>query len=162
MRRVIPRAPSRRAVQAWESFASGDLSTMPKPAKPRVKRPRAMREAGAADAIKEWRLLRGDVRLWRNNVGFYRVGNRAIRYGLCPGSADFIGLRSVVVSPAMVGKRVAIFFAVETKAPGLDADAHQDSWLTEVRDAGAIAGVARNAEEAEQLMARHMEGLLRG
>jgi hypothetical protein len=156
--RAIPRAPSRRAVQAWESFASGDLSLMPEPAKPRQRKPRAMREAGAADAIKEWRLMRADVRLWRNNVGAYPLpGGGFLRYGLCNGSADFVGLRSVVVTPAMVGKRVAVFLALETKAPGKDADTHQDAWLTEVRDAGAIAGVARNAQEAEDLLARWLD-----
>jgi hypothetical protein len=57
----------------------------------------------------------------------------------------------------MVGKRVAVFLAIESKAPGKDAEAHQETWLTEVRDAGAIAGVARNADEAELLLARWLD-----
>jgi hypothetical protein len=151
--------PSKRYLQAYDAFASGDLTKMPSPvaAKPRVSKPRAQREAGANDALKEWRRYRPDVRLFRNNVGAYRLPNGGwLQYGLCRGSADFIGLQSVTITPGMVGKRIAVFLAIESKAPGKDAEEHQQTWLDEVRDAGAIAGVARNAQEAEDLLARWM------
>lgn len=151
--------PSQRAVRNHLTFLGG--GTQMEVAKPRQSRPRDEREAGASDAIKDWRKSRRDVRLWRNNVGFYKDGDRAIRYGLCTGSADFIGLHTLVISQAMVGKRIAVFLAVETKAPdGVVAD-HQETWLNEVSDAGAIAGVARDAGEADELVARYVERLTR-
>jgi len=159
MRRVAPRV-SRRAVRnqlaVMDTLANGAALQLEAPPKPRAKKPRAQREAGANDALKEWRLYRPDVRMWRNNVGAYKAGKYYIQYGLCPGSADFVGLRSVIITPGMVGKRVAVFLAIESKAPHKDAEDHQQTWLDEVRDAGAIAGVARNAQEAEDLLARWM------
>jgi hypothetical protein len=156
--RRFPSRPSRRAIrnslQGMSALALGTVPTFEAAPKPRKSKPRSEREAGANDALKEWRLYRADVRMWRNNVGAYPLANGGfLRYGLCNGSADFIGLRSLIVTPGMVGKRVAVFLAIESKAPGNDAEDHQETWLTEVRDAGAIAGVARNAEEAEQLLA---------
>jgi hypothetical protein len=165
VRRPIPKRLSQRAVrnqlaimQAMHDNAYLHDNTAPvieqTSVKKRQPKPRAMREAGANDALKEWRQYRPDVRLWRNNVGAYPLPSGGwLRYGLCPGSADFIGLRSVVITPGMVGKRVAVFLAIESKAPGKDAEKHQETWLNEVRDAGAIAGVARNAQQAEDLLA---------
>jgi hypothetical protein len=144
-------------MQGLDALANGTTPVFEAAPAKRKQKPRAEREGGASDALKEWRLYKPDVRIWRNNVGFYKDAGRAIRYGLCNGSADFIGLHSVIVTPGMVGKRVAVFLAIESKAPNKDADAHQATWLDEVRDAGAIAGVARNAEEAEALLNRWRE-----
>ena len=58
---------------------------------------------------------RGAVRLWRNNTGaLVDQQGRFVRFGLCKGSSDLIGLRSVVVTPKMVGQRIAQFVALET------------------------------------------------
>jgi hypothetical protein len=47
---------------------------------------------------------RGPVRLWRNNTGaLVDQQGRCVRFGLCKGSSDLIGLRSVVVTPEMAG-----------------------------------------------------------
>jgi hypothetical protein len=54
---------------------------------------------------------RGPVRLWRNNVGALRDENgRLVRYGLCPGSADLIGLQCL---PSGLGR-----FVARGEAPG--------------------------------------------
>jgi hypothetical protein len=149
--------PSKRAIhnglQMLDAFANGTVPVFKAPPAPRVRKPRAEREAGATDALKEWRRYRPDVRLWRNNVGQYRLPSGGyVRYGLCNGSSDFIGLKSVTITPGMVGKTVGVFFAVEIKAPGKAADPHQQAWIDEVRTAGAIAGVASNAEDVETLL----------
>ena len=54
--------------------------------------------------------------LFKNNVGMYRDerGN-VIRFGLCKGSSDLIGWTPVTITQAMVGKRLAVFTAVEVK-----------------------------------------------
>lgn len=152
----LPPRVSRRAVRNQLRFMAGE-TTMEQPTA-RKQKPRAEREAGANDALKAWRQYRPDVRLWRNNVGAWPLpGGGWLRYGLCTGSADFVGLKTIEITPGMVGKRVAVFLAIESKAPGKDAEAHQETWLDEVREAGAIAGVARNAQEAEDLLARWLE-----
>lgn len=157
----IPTKPTRRQIaNHLEGLAALHKGVTPnfteaKLRAARVAKPRAEREAGASDAIKEWRRGRGDVRLWRQNVGEFKLSDgRYFRAGLCRGSSDFVGLHSVIVTPGMVGKRVAVFLALETKAPGKDAESHQEAWLNEVKDAGGIAGVARNAQEAEDMLAR--------
>lgn len=155
--------PSRRSVRnALQGLSALAKGTTPEFEQPVVRRaPYKLKEADTNKALKEWRQRRSDVRLWRNNVGAFPLPNGGwLRYGLCTGSADFIGIRSIVVSPGMVGKRIAVFLAIESKAPGKDAEDHQDTWLTDVRDAGAIAGVARDAQEAEDLLTRWYAGMV--
>lgn len=86
----------------------------------------------------------------RNNVGAYRdETGRLIRYGVGnPGGSDLIGWTPVVVTPDMVGRKVAVFTAIEVKAPrGKPTDA-QVNFLHQVALAGGIAGIARSADEA--------------
>jgi hypothetical protein len=148
----LPTRPTKRAIAARLAFMGGSTQ-MPAQPKPRKRAAYEDREESSNDQLKEWRRQRGDVRLWRNNVGAYPLPSGGwLRYGLCPGSADFIGLYSLIVRPEHVGKRVAVLLAIESKARGKDAEDHQDTWLKEVIDAGAVAGVARNADEADQLI----------
>jgi hypothetical protein len=63
-------------------------------------------------------------RVFRNNVGEYKVGDRYIRYGLCPGSSDIIGWTPVKITPEMVGTTLPVFTAVEVKKD----DAEIRSW----------------------------------
>ena len=99
-------------------------------------------------------LSRGPVRLFRNNVGRLpdpRTG-RLVTFGLAPGSADLIGWRSVTITPDMVGQTVAVFASVEVKSPGGRLRPDQATWLAAVQAAGGIAGIARSAEEAQQIL----------
>ena len=91
--------------------------------------------------------------IFRNNVGAVKASDgRFIRFGLCPGSSDLIGFMPVTITPEMVGKRVALFLAVEAKAPGghtdLERKAAQDRFIDAVLAAGGLAGYARTAEQA--------------
>jgi hypothetical protein len=48
---------------------------------------------------------RSPVRLWRNNTGvLVDQQGRLVRFGLCRGSSDLIGLRTVEITPAMVAR----------------------------------------------------------
>lgn len=76
---------------------------------------------------------------------------RPLDAGLCKGSADLIGWRSIVITPDMVGRRVAIFAAVEVKARSGRLTAEQRAFLEAVWRAGGIAGVARSEAEAVAL-----------
>lgn len=98
---------------------------------------------------------RPDARLFRNQVGSLpdpRTG-RLVTFGLAKGSADLIGWRTVVVTPDMVGRRLAVFTSIEIKTPTGKLRADQQAWLTAVEGAGGIAGVARSVTDAEQLLA---------
>lgn len=99
-------------------------------------------------------LSRGPVRLFRNNVGRLpdpRTG-RLVTFGLAPGSADLIGWRTVEITPEMVGQQIAVFASLEVKSPRGRLRPDQAAWLAAVQAAGGIAGVARSAEEAQQIL----------
>ena len=57
------------------------------------------------------------VRLFRNNCGALKdADGRLIRYGVAnPGGSDLIGWRSLTVTPDMVGRKLAVFLAIEVK-----------------------------------------------
>ena len=93
---------------------------------------------------------RSDLRLFRNNTGTLpdpRTG-RPIQFGLARGSADLIGWRTVVVTPDMVGRRIAVFTSIEVKTTIGRLTPAQQNWLGVVRGAGGIAGVARSVADA--------------
>lgn len=99
-------------------------------------------------------LSRGDVRLFRNNVGVATFeGGERVAYGLCPGSSDLIGWRSVLVTPEMVGRRLAVFVAVEAKTESGRLTGRQRNFLEAVQRAGGIAGVSRTVDEATAILA---------
>lgn len=101
-------------------------------------------------------------RLWRNNVGVLtdKTG-RPVRYGLANESkeinkriksADLIGWETIVITPDMVGQRVARFLSVETKAEGWrynPNDEHEQAqmrWANMVNEAGGRAVFATGPE----------------
>lgn len=110
------------------------------------------------------------VRIFRNNSGSAWIGEsrrfttpqtinvqsgdvliRNARYftaGLCTGSSDLIGLKSVVVTPEMVGKPVALFVACEVKTKSGRATAEQVAFVEMVNRAGGIGFIARDENEA--------------
>jgi len=78
---------------------------------------------------------------WRNNTGALpdRQG-RIVRYGLCNGSSDIVGL-----APD------GIFFAVEVKTVTGKPTPEQLTFIAAIRRQGGRAGVARSPEEAVAL-----------
>jgi hypothetical protein len=91
----------------------------------------------------------GATRLFRNNTGTLRdQRGRPVSFGLCKGSADLIGWRTVTITPEMVGQQVAVFTSIEVKTPTGRVKPDQQQWLDAVQAAGGIAGVARSVEDA--------------
>lgn len=96
------------------------------------------------------------ARLFRNNTGRWRLarpecrecqsGGRVVASGLCVGSSDLIGWRSVVVTPEMVGRTVAVFVAAELKVDRNDVTDEQAQFLEVVDGAGGIGVVVRDVE----------------
>jgi hypothetical protein len=96
---------------------------------------------------------RGAVRLWRNNTGaLVDQQGRFVRFGLCKGSSDLIGLRTVVVTPEMVGQRIAQFVALEIKAPQGVVSPEQQAFLRLVQELGGVASVCRSIEQAQAVL----------
>lgn len=72
---------------------------------------------------------------------------RTMRCGLCTGSSDLIGWRTVEIGPGDVGRRIAQFVAVEVKVTtGESPD--QVMFRQTVLKAGGVAIVARSEEQA--------------
>jgi len=88
-------------------------------------------------------------RAWRNNIAKIKVRGRWINYGIPgPGGSDLIGLHSMTIQPHHVGKRVAVFMAIEVKSPTGKPSPDQLAFIDFLTAMGAIAGVARSADEA--------------
>jgi hypothetical protein len=110
------------------------------------------------------------VRLFRNNVGtgwagrakrdksdpslVHVFGARPLHAGLCVGSSDLIGWRSVVITPAMVGQRVAVFVGLEAKTGGGVLTPEQRAFIQVVQSAGGLAGEVRSLEAARVVLTR--------
>lgn len=108
-----------------------------------------------------------DITLFRNNTGQGWQGERSaasnqhqiilvkprpLHAGLCEGSSDYIGFKSVEITPDMVGRRLAVFTAVEVKTGRGVTSAQQAAFIAAVLQAGGIAGVARSPDEAKRLL----------
>lgn len=110
---------------------------------------------GEAKTVADVRaqLSHGDVRLYRNNVGVLQdKTGKFVTFGLCVGSSDLIGYRSVTVTPDMVGQKVAIFAALEGKDERKMPTEVQRRFMVAVKEAGGIAGVFRSVDDAAALL----------
>lgn len=102
-------------------------------------------------------LARAGAVMHRNNSGAYmdpKTG-RLIRYGVGqPGGSDLVGWTPVLVTPDMVGQTLAVFTAVEVKAPSGRPTEHQLNFISQVLKAGGLAGIARSAADAVAILRR--------
>jgi len=95
-----------------------------------------------------------ETRIFRNQVGSLpdpRTG-RLVTFGLARGSADLIGWRTVTITQAMVGSRIAVFTSIEVKTPTGRIQPMQQAWLEAVTQAGGLAGIARSVTDAQLLL----------
>lgn len=97
------------------------------------------------------------VRLFRNSVGALadRFG-KWVEYGLGKGTSDLVGWKRVIVTPEMVGRPLAVFVAIEVKAPGGRTDKGrlelQRNFIAQVQHDGGLAGFANSVEEARGII----------
>lgn len=75
-----------------------------------------------------------------------------ITYGLMVGSGDLIGWTSRIITPGMVGQRVAVFTSEEVKTATGPTRDRQVKWRDAVAAAGGIAGIVRTPDEAVRLV----------
>lgn len=98
--------------------------------------------------------------LSRGGDGHVTLANaRPNDVGLHDGSADLIGYYTFTITAEMVGKEIAAFVSIEVKKPGENLKPNQVLWLNRMIAAHCIAGVARSAEEAVQIVRDFMTKL---
>lgn len=78
--------------------------------------------------------------VWRNNTGAYKDSDRYIRYGLCVGSSDIIGIYK--------GR----FLALEVKRKRKKPTTEQINFLDVVKKNGGIAGVVTCPEDVRNFL----------
>jgi hypothetical protein len=82
-------------------------------------------------------------------------GQRRVRAGLeAPGASDGIGWMPVTITPDMVGTRVAVMIAVETKTSSGPVTDEQLNFINQVIESGGLAGVARGPDDAVRIVRR--------
>lgn len=96
----------------------------------------------------------GGVVTFRNNSGAYEDDRgRWVKYGVGnPGGSDLIGFKQTVITPDMVGQKVAIFVAIEVKTATGRVTEAQQNFIDQVNKAGGIAGIVRSKEDAIALL----------
>lgn len=76
------------------------------------------------------------------------------------GTSDLVGWTEVEITPSMVGKTVAVFTAIETKAStGGHKRAGQKNFIGRLVEAGGIAGFASSAEAAVAIVCDYLANL---
>lgn len=121
--------------------------------------PRRSSDEGKVSADIARAFGHGDCRLLRNNVGgLYAKDGRFVAYGLGSmggkvfrGSHDWIGLRTVTITPEMVGRRVAIFASIDSKDQAKPSP-EQIIFANTVQALGGLTGFAHNVDEAQAIL----------
>ncbi len=96
------------------------------------------------------RLGEKGIVVWKNPRGFDH--EKKIKYGVGPnGASDLIGFESIIITPDMVGQRIARFIAPESKS-GADGvvSGDQDSFQAMVIKAGGKAPVLRSPDDVDK------------
>jgi len=120
---------------------------------PTINTPAPGSEAAVQSLVRLEAASKG-LTLWRNNVGVlmnaegtpirYGLGNDSPRLNKVLKSGDLIGWRPVLITPALVGTRIAQFVSRECKAPGwtftgTEREQAQLKWVQAVRAGGGDA-----------------------
>jgi hypothetical protein len=85
-------------------------------------------------------------------LGFADPSGNAIE-----GTSDLIGWTSIDITPDMVGRRVAVFTAIETKATGGGHKREsQKNFIARLIEGGGIAGFADSADAAKAIVVSYV------
>lgn len=72
---------------------------------------------------------------------------RPLRAGLCTGSSDLIGWQSITITEDMIGKKVAIFTAIEVKYGSTRTTEEQKRFIESVNNSGGVGKIVRSLDE---------------
>lgn len=76
-----------------------------------------------------------------------------------PGLSDLAGWTDVVITPEMVGRRIPVFTAIETKESGGGRRReNQINFVQQVQKAGGIAGFAASEQQANEIIEAWLSG----
>lgn len=78
---------------------------------------------------------------------------------MIPASSDLIGHHSLIITPAMVGKCVAVAMYVEVKTNDGVVAREQQHFIDNAIKAGAITGVARSPEQLGIILKDYLDAL---
>lgn len=93
---------------------------------------------------------------WQGSIGskspssITLINPRPIHSGLATGSSDCIGWTSVEITQDMVGKKIAIFTAIELKTGKLKATQEQENFIQAVKNGGGIGLIAYNTDQVKE------------
>lgn len=76
---------------------------------------------------------------------------RPLHAGLCEGGSDIIGWTPIEITPEMIGRKVAVFTAIEVKTENVRTTKEQANFIDAVKKDGGFARVARSVEEGVTL-----------
>lgn len=90
---------------------------------------------------------------WRNNIGqAITQDGRRINYGVGgKGGLDTVGYTSIIITPEMVGMKIAVYTETEYKSANGRATPEQLARIAMINAAGGRAGIARSAEDAVRI-----------
>ena len=117
------------------------------------------------DAVRLLWTKKGWGRMFRNFVGLAwtgklidksrgrttLLGGSPIKAGLTDGASDCIGWTSRLIRQDDVGRRIAVFTAVEGKSKGDTISIEQRKFLRAVKEAGGVARVAREKGDKREI-----------
>lgn len=72
---------------------------------------------------------------------------RPIRAGMCVGVTDLVGWTTITVEPEHIGKKLAVFTAIECKEDNLPADPDRKKFIESVKIAGGFAKVIKSVSD---------------
>ena len=76
-----------------------------------------------------------------------------------PGLSDLAGWTDVVITPEMLGRRIPVFTAIETKESGGGRRReNQINFVQQVQKAGGIAGFAASEQQANEIIEAWLSG----
>lgn len=142
------RRHSQRAIQNHLTFLGGGTDI--KQARKRGKQ----KESLVNDAGKAWAKLKGGE-LRRNRQGLVEIRSGVkVPMGLGTGTLDLVGPIPMRITPAMVGRTIAVYAELEAKTDEGVVAPHQQERVERLRDLGAISGVFRNVADCEVILAK--------
>lgn len=101
---------------------------------------------------------------FRNNTGAYKsAAGHFIKYGVGgAGGSDILGLTPITITQEMIGKRVAVFTAIEAKTKTGKATEQQKNFISAIKKQGGIAGVARSENDALEIIKGYINDIKMG
>jgi hypothetical protein len=77
---------------------------------------------------------------------------RPLKAGLVNGGGDLVGWRSVIITPEMVGQKIAQFVSLECKYGSGRLEPEQKIFARQVNEAGGIGAEIRDVADPERIL----------